>query len=1348
MAVYFSKTKQFERLLPHSNVFYSQSRQNADTQKVLIGNLGQAIAFFRYICNYSSLIHMRYLFLVAAFLGACSWLAAQAVIEKSFEWAEEAKVFTWEGEQFYELALAGAVLEEKSNVLLPQWIEQFPLPSNGDLQVVVLSAEYENFTPDPRFELSAILPETLGFQTSVSRSPQGWQGKVSFVPMLRGNSGYQRLRSIRLRVIHQPKALGRSSFTDRSVLADGDIYQIAVTQTGIHKLSRDFLQDALGITNLDNIDPRSIRLYGQRGGMLPEVATDEVIDDLQEYPILLEGEADGRFDAEDALIFYAEGPTVWEYDTNNNRFSQSPNLYDNKNYYYIKVGAAGNGLRVASLTESGGTPVSSFDDLHRFEKEAANPLHVINTASGSGQIWLGDFFKNSRERTYNNLFTIPDLVAGEAVQVSARMALRSGPISANSYFFVEIDGQELRSNLGGGVNYNSVLQSRALNLTELNGSVNLSGSQVNVKVSYPFPANAFASEAWLDYVQIVARRQLRLAGDQLLFRDTRSRENANITWQLSNATASTRVWRLSPSAGPVQLSGSLAGNVLSVGCTTNGELQELVAFNPNGQLLEAEAIGRVDNQNLHGILQAEMLIVSHPNFLQHAETLAEHRRSFSGLDVAIATTDAIYHEFSSGKEDPAAIRNFAKMLHERDGRFRYLLLVGDGSFDHRNIYQLGSNFIPVFEHQGTFNEVADFPADDFYGIFTASPNRQPLDPDLNISVGRLPVRSSDQAREVVAKIVRYDTNPAALGNWRNRMVFVGDDEDGGQHTRDVDGIARSLEAVKPELNFDKLYFDLFPQISISSGDRYPDVTEGLNRAVVRGSLAITYLGHGGPRGWAQERVLSIPQIRNWRNPDHLPIFITATCTFASFDDAAFVSAGEETLLSSRGGAVALLTTTRPVFATQNRILTERTTAAMVERPDGQWRTLGDVILIAKNAITTRGSQNNLSGNTQNARKFTLLGDPASVVALPIHNVRTSTVNQQPIDSSRIDTIGALDQITIGGEIVDVNGNLLSSFNGLVYPTVFDKAKTITTLQQDAGSPAIDVSVQQNIIFRGRATVTNGRFSFTFVVPRDIDYQFGKGKISYYAADPSSRTDASGFYDQIVVGGTSRRENTDNQGPDIEIFMNNDNFVAGDEVEQEATLILKLRDDSGINITGNSIGHDLEAVIDDDTRNTIVLNDYYEANPDDFQAGEVRYPLFDLEPGLRKLSIRAWDVANNSSIAESQFLVVTDAAQTITHLLNYPNPFTDFTCFQFDHTLLNQDVEALVQIYTISGRLVKTIRRNLLFSDGSLRQDDCIEWNGTDDFEGQLARGVYLYQVRLKGEEKTIDSDFQKLVILK
>lgn len=1288
---------------------------------------------------------MRHFLFIFCLLGLSFSLFGQIRLEKTFEWTSAPERFIWDETQFVKYDFAGGVPDGKLTIL-PHWIEQFPVSGNGQLTVTVLDAGYENFVPDPRADLSE-LPTTLEFKTSVSRQPEGWTGKITCLPMLRSVAGYQRLTNLTISVRWDPVARPRTDFATTSVLADGEVYQFAVTQTGMHKLSRAFLRDQLGISNLDNLDPRQIRIYGQGGGKLPEVIGDEAPDDLTEQAIYIEGESDGSFDGNDFIVFYAEGPSVWTYDPASQQFNTEPNIYHNKNYYYVKVGGSGNGLRVPQVTESGGQVVASFDDYRRFEEEKANPLHLINTASGSGQMWFGDFFKVSREKEYNNLFTIPDLVAGEPAKVTARMALRSGPISARGFFFVEVNGQEIRSNSGGGVNYNSVLQSAAVVLTDLSGEVTPASGQLNVKVSYPTPANAFASEAWLDYVQVVARRQLRLNGDQLAFRDSRSANQSSVSFQLSNTTQDTRVWRVGAGAAQ-QLSGNLSSNFLTVNAQNGGNLQEFVAFKLNAALLQPEAIGRIEQQNLHAIQEVEMLIVTHPDFLQHAERLAEHRRVHSGLRVAVATTEQIYHEFSSGKDDPTAIRNFAHMLFERNEGFQFLLLVGDGSFDHRNIYGLNNNFLPVYEHQGNFNEVKDFPADDYFGIFSSTPNRQPLSPDLNVSVGRLPVSSADQARSAVNKIIGYDTNPETLGDWRTRMVFVGDDEDGSVHTRDVDEVSDGVASRKPEMNFDKLYFDLFPQLSLSAGDRFPDVTEGIDRAVFRGALAITYLGHGGPRGWAQERVLTIPQIRNWRNPDHLPIFITATCTFAAYDDAEFVSAGEETFRSDRGGAVALLTTTRPVFSNQNKLLTQNTMNAMVERPNGRYRTLGEVIRIAKNTLTSGGSSGGLSQSTENARKFTLLGDPATVVALPVNEVRTTMINDEPISEARIDTVRALDQITISGEVTDLNGQLLDDFNGLIYPTVYDKPQTIPLLQQDPRSTAYDVEVQRSIVFRGRATVTNGRFSFTFVVPNDINYEFGQGKVSYYAADPSNRRDAAGFYQGLVIGGTNPNAVADAEGPRVEVFMNDETFISGGEVESEATLLVKLEDDLGINVTGNSIGHDLEAVIDEDTRNVIVLNDYYEANPDNFRAGEVRFPLFDLAPGLHTISVRAWDVANNSATGMTEFLVAANGRDALTRVLNYPNPFTDETCFQFDHTLIGEEVEVIIQIYTVSGRLVKSLTGFLPFSDGSVRLDDCIKWDGKDDYGDQLARGVYLYQVRLQSEENSVDGDFQKLVILK
>ncbi|CAH0999015.1 hypothetical protein LEM8419_00308 [Neolewinella maritima] len=1284
------------------------------------------------------------------FLCLAFSLGAQEVIQQSLDW-QEAQTIEWEGQRSAVLSytLGGDAAAVRSGET-PAFVHTFRATTGADSRVEIVRLESEPFSPPSTFR--AEVPEAFTFDYTAVQQPEGWLGKVSGPSVIRTAGGYERLLTVALRVV--PTVGGRSAsarvaeFATASVLREGDIYHFAVPATGVYKLTRSFLIDELRMMGLEGVDPRDIKIYGQGGGMLPETNNVQAPDDLVEQAIAIEGEDDGRFDSGDFILLYAEGPDERRYDPLANRFIYTKNIYAQENYYFLQIGTAGRGRRVTALPAgSGGTVVDSYDALYRYEEDRSNVLHEIGGNShGSGQTWFGEFFRVNRERNFPEFAVIPDVVTGEPMGVRARMGLRSTTTSA---FFLNVNGQEISSFLGSRVNFGAQEQQSAVDVTDLVGTVQNASERVSIKLTYPVPGGASQSEGWLDYIELQARRRLSFGGqDQFGFRDTRSRTAASLTFNLLNPPADTRIWRIDSSE--VRQASLSGGSFTAPG----GRLYEYVAFRPGSALLTPRAVGRIENQNLHGLSTADMVIVTHPDFLPQAERLAEHRRNHNGYTVQLVTTQQVYNEFSSGRDDAAAIRNFVRMLYERDQGLRYLLLFGDGSFDHRNIYGLGDNFIPAYEYQGAFTEVRSFPADDFYGIMLPAAGGQPLGPDLSVAVGRLPVKSADEAGPVVEKLIRYDTDPSALGDWRTRMVFVGDDEDQGRHTIDVNRVANAVKSRKPDLNFDKLYFDLFPQVSQVAADRYPAISEGLDRAIFKGALAVTYLGHGGPRGWAQERVLTIPQIRNWTRPVNAvdpiqpPVFITATCTFSNYDDASFVSAGEEALLTPRGGVIALMTTTRPVFATRNYELTDNTVQAMLERPDGEWRSLGDIIRIAKNE-TTPIDRGFLSGDTQNARKFTLLGDPATVIALPTHGVRTTQVDTMSVDGVRTDTVSALQKMRISGEIVDGAGNLLADFNGEVYPTIYDKAQTIPTLQQDASSPLLEIEVQRSIVFRGRATVTNGKFSFEFVVPNDIDYAYGPGKVSYYAADRTQFTDAAGFYDQLIIGGTSQENTGNDAGPEVDVYLDDTDFVSGGQVGEDPVLLLHLSDDLGINVTGNSIGHDLEAVIDGDTRNAIVLNDYYEADVDNFRSGKVRYPLFDLEPGVYTLSVRAWDVANNSTVATTEFVVSSETGAALSHVLNYPNPFTTQTCFQFDHSLIGQNVEAVVQIYTVSGRLVKTLDRTFDFSDGSIRQDDCIAWDGLDDYGDQLARGVYLYQVRLRGDGvNTVNGELEKLVILR
>jgi antitoxin (DNA-binding transcriptional repressor) of toxin-antitoxin stability system len=1289
-----------------------------------------------------------------------SGLYAQLRFQDELVWDESPQIIEWEGIRSISFSHSILSTESASSVNAgrrsagarftsrrPVYLRQFAAAPNREYRVEVVSANFESFSLPSGTE---DFPSSFDFSVSTTQQPEGWIGLVSAPAIISTPTGPQRLISLDIRLIPTGgRGLGRMDFATTSVLSQGQWFRVSVTQPGIHRISGDFLASELGI-DLGAINPRSLAIFGQSSsGKLPEPIEEEAPDDLTEMAIQVIGEEDGSFDGGDAILFYAEGPDQLHYESSQDRFFYEKNVYATENYYYLRVGGA-NGRRVSELPAANATTTTdSYDAFYHFEEDRFNVLHELGGNShGSGQQWFGEFFKVSREKNYPALFRVPQAIPGEPAELRAQMALRT---DVTNRFFIEVQGQRITSRSGSSVRFGRQEQLPAARPTELVGDISLTSPEVDVLVDYPFPGNANNSEGWLDWIQLRARRQLTFPGeDQFNFRDTRTMDAPAVSFQLGNFPSDGIVWRVD---GADVRQATVANG--SFNAPAGGNLFEYVAFRPGGNLPSPASAERVDNQNLHSIERADMIIVCHPTFLTQAEQLAEHRRSHNGLEVVVATTEQVYHEFSSGRPDAAAIRNFAHMIYRRDPELRYLLLFGDGSFDHRNILGLGTTFIPAFEHSGNITEVGSFPADDFFGIFNPTAAGQPLGPMLNIAVGRLPVKSGDEANQVVAKLIRYDTEPATLGDWRTRMVFAGDDEDGGTHARDVNTVANAVAARKPDLNFDKLYFDLFPQQSLSAGDRYPDVTEGLDRAIFRGALAVTYLGHGGPRGWAQERVLTIPQIRNWtREPNAIdpiqpPVFITATCTFSNYDDASFVSAGEEALLTPNGGVIALLTTTRPVFANRNFQLTNETVQAMMDRPDGEWRSLGDIIRIAKNRAMGVDSGTRLDGRTENVRKFTLLGDPATVIALPRHSIRTTMIDSLPVTAERQDTVRALQKMRISGEITDVAGNLLENFNGQVFPTIYDKPQTVTTLAQDPGSPQLEFSVQRNIVFRGRATVTNGRFSFEFVVPNDINYSFGAGKISYYAADPNQFTDAAGFYDRLIIGGTSSSAVTDNQGPAVNVFMDTEDFVAGSQTTKDPVLLVKLSDDLGINVTGNSIGHDLEAVLDEDTRNAIVLNDYYEADADDFRSGTVRYPLFDLEPGPHTVTVRAWDVANNSAIGQTDFVVAADGNDALTRVLNYPNPFTDRTCFQFDHTLIGQEVEAIVQIYTINGRLVKTLTRDYPFSDGTVRQDDCIEWDGLDDYGDPLARGVYLYQVRLRGDQtNVIDGELEKLVILK
>jgi hypothetical protein len=1098
----------------------------------------------------------------------------------------------------------------------------------------------------------------------------------------------------------------------------------------MHKISYDFLKNDLSI-DIDNIDPRKIGIYGSGGGMLPEAVDDPRYNALTELAIYIDGEGDGQFNSGDYILFYAEGPDKWYYNETSERYQRPKNIYSEKNYYFIKINGE-NGLRLSPQSSVGSTEytTSEFDAYSRFEEDKFNLLNDAVGTQGSGRDWYGDPFNPVRERTYSD-FSFPNIIINELASLRVRFAGRG---RTGSSLNVGVAGLSYSTTFGN-VSWTDNEAIYAKN-GEINETFTPSGSNINVDISYPAVGDG-TNIGWLDYIEINARRQLKMEGDQMSFRDNKTLNYNSSKFQVSGVNNNTVIWDITDREKPKLQAFNLSGSTLSFGGNTAGELKEFIAFNPNGAFASPEAVGQIEHQNYHGIDNVDMVIVYHPDFEEATNKLIQHRQNYNGFSINKVRIDLLYNEFSSGRQDITAIRDFAKMLYDRNpDKFKYLLLMGDGSFDHKDITGQGKNFIPVYETTTTLAPINSFPSDDYYALLTEGEGAG-LSGALDISVGRIPVRTSFEANTVVEKIINYETNPETMGDWRNRLVFNADDEDANRHIIDADGIAQSVRNEHPIFNMNKIYFDAYQQESTPGGERYPKASEALTRDIYKGVLVINYMGHGGSTGWAQERVLTLNDINSWDNYDKLPLLVTATCSFAGYDEPSITTAGELSILKEDGGVIALFTTTRAVYASENRKLT-KSVFDLVFQPIGEEvLSIGEILRVSKNTS---------DANTQNSRKFTLIGDPSLKLAIPKYNVKTTKINDHDLSDNILgDTIRALQKVTIEGLVEDHNGNVLTNFNGTVYPTIFDKEITVTTLAQNNGSFKKDFQIQRNIIFKGRAKVVNGAFSFSFVVPKDINYEYGFGKISYYAENGVA-TDARGFYDKMVIGGTYEGAIADDQGPLVEVFMNAEDFAFGGLTSPNPTLLVKLSDDNGINVVGNSIGHDLTGVLDEITQETYILNDFYESELDDYTKGEVRYPLFDLEEGVHAIKVKAWDVANNSGEGYTEFLVATDTEVTLDYVLNYPNPFTTSTNFQFEHNLKNQNLDVQIQIFTISGRLVKTIEDSV-FTDG--RRVSGINWDGTDDYGGQLGKGVYLYKVKVRAEGSgSSESEFEKLVILK
>ncbi len=1116
----------------------------------------------------------------------------------------------------------------------------------------------------------------------------------------------------------------RDNYVSSSLLSTGVWHKAAVLEDGIYRIEYSKLKQ-IGIN-----DPSNTRIFANNFGQLSYFNDDPKPDDLKELGLFFNNGSDGIFNEGDYLLFYGQSTGRWKYNTSTGEYDFIRHNYSDTSYYFITEGTT-QGKRIIISEGPEGVPgflSEESDALFFHEEESVNLIK-------SGREWYQPV-SSINGVTINPGFT--NLVPDEKIRVRIRV-LAHAPVST---IFRLYEGTEIRKSLQvQAVNMYTTTGTYA-QISDSSAFISTSSSSPVYEIKFYTNGEPFAS-GWLDFIKLQGRKENLFEGQTSFYADSRSVSPGQLTkFTITTTDSNPVIWDITDPVNPTIVDFTRNGNNIVFKAMTDS-LRTYVMFNGSDFMTPLLKNTPIKNQDLHGSEPADMIIVTHPLFIKYADKLADLHNSESGLISLVTTPEEIYNEFSGGVPDIAAIRNFLRMKYLKQSAtqhpLKYLLLFGDGSFENKTLPPDNPNFIPTYQSQNSNIFVSSFTSDDFYCLLEDGEGEAEGTEDIGI--GRLPVTDTTQAGIVISKIIRY-LDPSNSGDWKNIICITADDEDGNTHMSDAEGLSALLRDSVPAYTVDKIYLDAFKQVTSVNGQSYPDVVKAINNRINSGCLIFNYLGHGSENGLAHERVVKTDDINGWENGSRLPLFITATCEFSRFDDmevntftgkmTAKTSAGEMVLLSENGGGIALMSTTRVVYSAPNYFLNKNIyNYAFDLDSSGNGLRLGDIIRLAKNS----------TGSGSNKRNFSLLGDPALQLAYPWHgHVITDSINKVSI-SNATDSLKALSTITISGHIENNPGLTINDFNGVVSPVVFDKVSTITTLANDGGQ-TMQFDIRNNILFRGNTKVTGGKFSFTFIVPRDIDYSYGPGIISYYATD--EQIDMNGCYTDIIVGGFAESVVSDTTGPYISLFMNDTLFRSGGITDNSPRILAIIEDNGGINTTGSGIGHDVLAYLDNNRNNSFVLNNYFENDFDKYTRGKVIYDLYDMEEGSHTLTLKAWDNYNNSSEKSIIFMVGSDGNFILTNLLNYPNPVKDETNISAEHNRPDEEFEVTIRIFDMSGRIIRIIKSSVYSTGYQLTP---VLWDGKSESGRRVGRGLYPYNVTVTTSRGETASVSGQMIIL-
>ena len=1087
-------------------------------------------------------------------------------------------------------------------------------------------------------------------------------------------------------------ASARQQYAEHSLLATGQWYKIPVATAGLYKVT------TTEIPSLNGAQCADIALYGHTGGMLSANNTVTYTDDLAPVAIeVVDANQNGVFESEDYVLFYGEGASVWRFNTNSRLFEYRMHAYANFNYYYLTTSGTATapspvGQHLVGQDYASISPCSYAINSHT--GVALVHEDKINVNAG-GQAWMDSKLTYSYNQRVCR-FTFPTSDA----TVHARYGLASVSTS-NATFTVSSTGATQTHRFYSGEDYQTAYY-----------TFDNVGETFSLTFTYT-PQESSAS-GYFDFVELNGTQELQYTGGQSHFRNRLLPQGDTVcSFFFTGGVNGLKIWDVTDPCLPIAKKTASTSDGRHYFNAATDQARTFIAFT-DADAVTPTGITALDNQDIHGATVPDYVIVTHADFLQQANELADLHRQQSELKVMVVTQEQVFNEFSSGKPDPIAIRRMLRCLRSKEPECdtplpRYLLLFGKGTYDNRDILEAHQRTVVTYQTSTSFgDESSVYPSDDIYGYLDDNIIGD-FEGNMSVSIGRLPAKTPAEASHMVDKINRYINrsdfaSSTVRGDWRNYVALLADDADPSSpydsvFTSDSEKTARDIKALYPHFNIDRIYADAFVQQSGADGSYYPDVNNALRQRINYGCLLLNYIGHGSSSYIGTERYMEFSDIEKYTNTDQLTFFVTSTCSFGRYDHLQDICGAEAFLLADAAG-IGIISASRPIHHTQ-RFNTGVCLYAL--NPDNS---VGDALRLAKNSSSASHS-------------IALMGDPALHLSVPRNEVRVTHINQRAVDPMVTDSAEVLSRVTVEGDIVSPDGSLLSDFNGTIYPIVFDREVKCRTLANDNDSTEVNFVQQKNILYKGRDNVTNGHFSYSFIIPRDVAYSYDYAKLSHYASNGTDN--ATGQYNNIMFGGFNEDLVITEFHPTVELYINDTNFRNGGITNESPTLYARLSDSVGINAAGCGLGHDITAIIDGNPYSTITLNDFYEPDIEDSRQGEVRYTLGKLDNGPHTLTVKCWNIFNYSGSATVSFRVANDRTAEIGQFVAAPNPAHDRTLLRIEHNLTDQIATATLTIYDIRGR--QLCHADLTPTDGSYVL--AYPWNFTTDDGTALPKGIYV-----------------------